>query len=109
MTEREREAVTVLAHIYAQNGHTEKALHLLQALQALAPRHGDITALLAWVYLESADADMALRTANLALSQDLGPEQRRSVLYIKGAALSMLNRKEEAVPALNDFLESAPS
>ncbi len=38
MTEREREAVTVLAYVYAQNGHVEKALRLLQALHAMDPR-----------------------------------------------------------------------
>ncbi len=49
---------------------------------------------------------MALRTANAALLQDLSLEQRRSVLYLKGSALTLLGRGEEAAPALRDFLKS---
>lgn len=103
MTDEQRDAVCILAHVYLRNGRADLALPLLMALCSLFPRDGSALALLSWALLANGDGRAASRTATEACMLKLRPEQKRAVFLIKSKALWQLGSTEESRAALDEY------
>ena len=73
MTDEQRDAVCILAHVYLRNGRADLALPLLMALCSLFPRDGSALALLSWALLANGDGRAASRAATEACMLKLSP------------------------------------
>ena len=82
MTDEEREALILLAYLFAQNGKYDKAAIVLRALDEVFPQDAYIPRLLAECLLRQRENREALRVAEklLALAELSEPERRLAAL-----------------------------
>jgi predicted Zn-dependent protease len=101
MSDQQRQAVMVLAHLYLENGKATEALSLLQALHLLFPQDGEILCLLAWALLLNGDPATAVRAIDEALASGSTNEtQYRAALMLKSKALWQTSQPIEARAAV---------
>ena len=109
MGEAEREALILLAYLFAQSGRLEKAATLLAALAEAFPQDGQGPRLLADCLLKQGRHQEALKAASGLLSAGLDPAERRLAELLRAQALWGLvrageDRKDELAASLAAYL-----
>lgn len=99
----ERQAMALLAHVLLQSGRPERAMRLLDGLDAIHPDDPVTLLALAAAQVRSARAADALRT--LARLSRLGGEPALLPL-LRAQALAGTGRHEEAQAAMQIFLRT---
>lgn len=103
------EALQVLADIYLDQGQTERAVTLLNALTLLDPGSTSILRALSYAFLLAGRYEDALTTADTLLQRDTTMPDNAPTLLIRGKALWALGRAAEAQENFQRYLEPGRS
>jgi hypothetical protein len=109
MKENQRDCLEVLGYLFLCNHKTEKALVLLEALQALSPSDPHVSRSLCYAYLINRQYEQALSQAERVLRETPEPENKEIAYLFKSRALWGLGKGEEARRVMNSFLDSRES
>ena len=99
------EALQILADIYLDQGQTERAVTLLNALTVLDPGKESIFRALSYAFLLAGRYEEALSTTDVLLRLEATMPDNAPVLLIRGKALWALGRVAEAQDNLQRYLE----
>ncbi|PTY00803.1 hypothetical protein DB346_14430 [Verrucomicrobia bacterium LW23] len=107
MRESQKEYLLILAHLFLEHEHFEKARILLVALRELFPADPGVARALSYCYYRLGFYEEALGEAEASLEMDMPDDSARSMAvanishFLRGKALWALGREEEAQDALS--------
>ena len=99
------EALQVLADIYLDQGQTERAVTLLNALTVLDPGKASIFRALSYAFLLAGRYEDALSATDALLRLEAAMSDNAPALLIRGKALWALGRAAEAQENFQRYLE----
>lgn len=100
-----KEVLQVLADVFLNQGQSEKAVLLLEALYSLAPQDAQIVKALCYAYLITGRYEQTLTMADVFLRLPGRVPESTPILLIRSKALWALGRTEEARTSLNRYIE----
>lgn len=103
--EEQTEGLRVLADVYLDQGQTDKARTLLEALRVLAPQNVGVIRALSYAHLLAGRYEEALATTDALLRLDAAMPDNAPALLIRGKALWALGQATEARDSLRRYLE----
>ncbi|MEI2740847.1 MAG: tetratricopeptide repeat protein [Candidatus Competibacter sp.] len=95
-----KDMLSVLGHFFLEHGQTDKALVLLDALQALFPEDPDIAKSLSYACLQAGRYQEALDAANRGIAE----RDAAFIHLLRSKALWGLGRADEARACLARYL-----
>ena len=99
VSQKQKDFLQILAHLYVQNDQFKKAIIVYKALRELFPKDGSLAFCLSYLYLKIEQFDTALFYANTYLKK-----QPTGLGYIlKGKILFKLGRSYEAKETISQF------
>lgn len=101
--EEHRDALHLLATIYLDQGHTEKGICLLEALDVMEPHHPPLLKTLSYAYIASGHFQKAFTILDALLRLSLPMPENAPLLLLQARALWGLGRTEEATDTLNRY------